>query len=545
LQVSAQDTLTADQWQEDLRFLQNTLHTDYSSLFVKTTKEIFDAEVEILHKNIPNLEEHEIIVGMSKIIALFEYGHTSISFRQEPFKFHYLPFNLYEFNNGIYIQGVHKEYQQTLGAKVIAVNKVPIAEALKIIRPVVNAENDQFFKAHGINYLGILEVLHVQGITDKLEKSVELILEKDGKSFKQRFYPLPKGEEVPTKYSYVFQDENWLEARDLKDIPLYLKQLDKIYFYEYLPEKKTIYVRHSQILDDSEEDIPTFYKRIFDFIEKNEVEKLIIDVRLNSGGQNHKNKPIITGIIETKKINKIGSLFVIIGRRTFSACQNLVNELDNYTNAIFVGEPTAENVNFYGDIRPISLPNSQIPVHLSFAWWQDKPAWENADWTIPSIPVDMSFEEYSSNQDPVLDAVLGFSDSNFKPDPMKYITEMYLAGKAQELAQEVSEMVQDPRYRFFDFESELNKTGYRLLNRGGVEGVNDAIEIFSFVARLFPNSANTWKNLAQCYLQKGDKNKAIELLNKAAFLDSDGETGKSAKESQHQAQHGWQGHGNR
>ena len=48
-------------------------------------------------------------------------------------------------------------------------------------------------------------------------------------------------------------------------------------------------------------------------------------------------------------------MFVIIGRRTFSACQNLVNELDNYTNAIFIGEPTAENINFYGDTRPGSL----------------------------------------------------------------------------------------------------------------------------------------------------------------------------------------------
>ena len=89
LQATAQSTLTTKQWQEDLRFLQNTIHTDYSFLFVKTTKEIFDTEIETLYKNIPNLEEHEIIVGMSRIIALFKYGHTDISFRQKPFEFHY------------------------------------------------------------------------------------------------------------------------------------------------------------------------------------------------------------------------------------------------------------------------------------------------------------------------------------------------------------------------------------------------------------------------------------------------------------------------
>ncbi len=51
LQLPAQETLTATQWQEDLRFLQNTVHKDYSFLFVKTTKEIFDTEIETLYKN--------------------------------------------------------------------------------------------------------------------------------------------------------------------------------------------------------------------------------------------------------------------------------------------------------------------------------------------------------------------------------------------------------------------------------------------------------------------------------------------------------------
>lgn len=100
LSASAQEKLTKTQWQEDLRFLQKTIHKEYAHLFVKTTKEIFDTEVERLDKEIPNLEEHEIIVGMSRIIALFKYGHTHLSFRQKPFEFHHLPFNLYQYKMG-------------------------------------------------------------------------------------------------------------------------------------------------------------------------------------------------------------------------------------------------------------------------------------------------------------------------------------------------------------------------------------------------------------------------------------------------------------
>jgi tetratricopeptide (TPR) repeat protein len=527
LQATAQSTLTTTQWQEDLRFLQNTVHTDYSFLFVKTTKEIFDTEIETLYKNIPNLEAHEIIVGMSRIIALFKYGHTDISFRQKPFEFHYLPFNLYQFNDGIYLQGVHKDYPQAVGAKVITINNIPIADALKIIFPVVNSENSQFFKSYGINYLRILEVLHAQGVTKKLENSVELTLKKDDKTFKQVFTSLQKGERVPTKYSHVFQDENWLEARNQNDTPLYLKHLDKIYFFEYLPEEKTVYVRQSQIQDDPEENIPAFYKRVFDFIENNVVEKLIIDVRLNGGGNNYKNKVVITSIINSKKINKVGNLFVIIGRRTFSACQNLVNELDNYTNAIFIGEPTAENVNFYGDTRKVALPNSKIPVFLSFAWWQDKSPWENADWMAPHIAIDMSFDEYITNQDPVLNTALSFSGNDFVLNPMKYITDLYLAGEMEKLGQDVSKMINDPRYQFFDFETKLNTSAYNMLGKGNLEG---AIGVFSFVTQLFPNSPNAWDSLAEGYLKTGDKDKAIEYYKKALSMDQDGATGKNAKE---------------
>jgi len=420
LQAAAQTTLTAKQWQDDLKFLQETIHNDYSFLFKKTTKKAFDAEVEILYNNIPNLQEHEIVIGLARLVSSFKYGHTVLGFRYQPHSFHQLPFNLYQFNDGVFIQGVHKDYQQSLGAKVISIEGVSIANALKAIYPVVPAENDQFFKAYAGLYLSSPEVLHAQGVIKELSTTVELTLEKDGKIFKQIFNSLPLGERVPTSYSLVKQEGDWLDAREQNNTPLYLDQLDKIYYYKYLPESKTVYIRQSQIQDDPSEDIPTFYNRVFDFIDKNDVERLVLDVRLNGGGNNYKNKPVITGIIKSEKINKVGNLFVIIGRRTFSACQNLVNELDNYTNAIFVGEPTSENVNFYGDNNRVELPNSKIPAFLSFAWWQDKPQWEGDDWTAPHIAVDMSFEEYKTNQDPVLVAALSFSDDNYVLDPMVY-----------------------------------------------------------------------------------------------------------------------------
>jgi len=530
----AQNHLTTSQWQEDLKFLQETVHQDYPFLFKKTTAKEFDAAVEKLNSDIPNLQDHEIVVGIARIVSSFKYGHTDISFRQDPFTFSQLPFNLYHFNDGVYIQGTHKDYQNALGAKVIDVESTPIAKALELIYPVVPVENEQYFKAFGLNYLKFPEVLHAQKITSTLKSSIELTLEKDGKTFKQVFKALPKGERVPVTYSLVKQEGDWLEARNQNETPYYLKNLDKIYYYEYLADEKTVYVRHSQIQDDPSEAIPQFYDRVFNFIDNNDVEKLVIDVRLNGGGNNYKNKPIIKGIIESEKINKVGKLFVIIGRRTFSACQNLVNEMSNYTNAIFIGEPTAENINFYGDNRTVTLPNSKIPTYLSWAWWQDKPQWENADWLAPHTAVDMSFEQYKTNQDPVLEAALSYSGEGYVLNPMQYLTELFTTGQIEKLKTEAARMVKDPNYKFFDFEGEFNKAGYNVLGSGQTK---EAIFIFQMVADLFPDSANAWDSLAEAYLKAGDKTKALEYYNKALKMDPDGETGKHAQDMINQIRH--------
>ncbi|MFZ1370200.1 MAG: tetratricopeptide repeat protein [Ferruginibacter sp.] len=518
--------LTAADWQSDLRFLQHTVHTNYSFLFKNITAARFDAEADRLFDAIPTMQDHERMAGLARMVASFKYGHTDIGWRESPVKYHVAPVSFYWFSDGIYAEGTQKNYSNVLGAKLVKVEGIPVQKALESIKPLVPAENDQYFKAFGLDYLAIPEALHAQHITKELKKTVTYTFEKDGKTFEQSFNAVDAFR-FPRKYGFVTNDKDWVSSRNQNSTPHYLKDLEKIYFYEYLPGSKTLYVRHSQVQDDPQEAIPAFYKRVFDFIDKHDVERLVLDVRLNGGGNNYKIKPIVTGIIENKKINKPGKLFVIIGRRTFSACQNLVNELSNYTNALFVGEPTAENVNFYGDNRRVELPKTKTPVFLSFAWWQDKPQWENAPWLAPQLAVDMNFEEYRSNKDPILDACLSFSDKDPVLDPMSRLKDLFQAGKLAEVEKEAIKMTADPRYRYINFEDKLNKSGYDLVNANKTES---AIFVFRLNTVLYPGSANAWDSLAEAYWKSKQKEKAIEYYNKAIELDPNGVTGENARQ---------------
>lgn len=523
VQIKAQD-FSADQWQEDLRHLQKTIHEEYPFLFKKTTREAFDGAVEELYGSIPQMQPHEILVGMARLVASFEYGHTVLGYWEQKVPLHTLPIVLYDYDDGIYLQGVHRDYAELAGSKLLAIEGVPVEKVLERIRPVVPAENEMFVKAYGIHYLTFPEFLHAQKVIPTLKMELELDLEKNGKVSKHKLMAVPS-ERFPRQYGMVVPGEDWVESRDLSDTPLYLKELDHIYHFEYLPEHKTVYVRQSQIQDEQDEDIPTFYARVFDFIENNPVEKFILDVRLNGGGNNYKNKPVVTGVIRTEKINKPGKFMVIIGRRTFSACQNLVNELSNYTNAVFVGEPTGENINFYGDNRPVTLPNTGINAYLSFAWWQDKPQWENGPWMAPHLATGMTFEQYRSNQDPALEAALQFSDSTFIMDPMDHLTALFTTGRVAEVKSEAARMIADPNYQFFDFESELDKVGSNLLKSNRLE---EAMFVYSMTSEFFPESSRIWMNFGAVHEKLGDSKSAVLAYEKAVELDPSGESGKEA-----------------
>jgi tetratricopeptide (TPR) repeat protein len=61
-------------------------------------------------------------------------------------------------------------------------------------------------------------------------------------------------------------------------------------------------------------------------------------------------------------------------------------------------------------------------------------------------------------------------------------------------------------------EVDVNNLGYQLLNGGKID---DAIEVFNKNTELYPNSWNAWDSLAEGYMNKGDKQLAIQYYIKA------------------------------
>ena len=120
------------------------------------------------------------------------------------------------------------------------------------------------------------------------------------------------------------------------------------------------YFEFNRVRDGEKETLAQFSERLFRFIEDHDVERLVIDMRWNNGGNTFLGQTLLLGVIASEKINQPGRLFVIIGRRTYSAAQNMATYFERFTNATFVGEPTGSSPNSFPASRIASRDSSYV-----------------------------------------------------------------------------------------------------------------------------------------------------------------------------------------
>ncbi|HEX5651783.1 MAG TPA: hypothetical protein VFX58_01840 [Chitinophagaceae bacterium] len=523
-------SLTPAEWRKDLHYFQQLVHTKYPNLFYNISAAQFDSVVRSIDKRLDKLNDLQMRAEFVKLVALFQVGHTATRLRfgsdaqLQPWV-HRIPAAFYLFSDGLYIKSIDKRYMQALGGKLTHIGKTDAMKAMEKIRPYVAFENEQGFKNTFPFYLSIPEFLKDAGIVEDLSQ-VPLTYVKNGREqtivLKAEDLPSPGGNHgIESPRDWV----NAYEQMNTEQSVLWLKKPARLRHFEYMPQAKLLYVRHSAVQNEPNETIADFFAKVFDFVDKNEVEKFVLDVRLNGGGNNYLNKPVITGIIAARKINQMGRLFIITGRETFSAAQNLVNELEKYTEAVFVGEPTSENVNFFGDTRLEVLPNSKLNINLSWLWWQNLDPRDKRKWKAPHLAADMSFEDYQKGIDPAMNLVLNYD----KKGPIdNKLRDLVIQEKYDEAVSMAREYMQDPVHRYFkdELETKINDYGYQLINRQRFEQAN---KVLHMNVQLFPGSANVYDSYAESWWKLGNTAEAIKYYQIAIGKDPHGVTGDNAR----------------
>lgn len=505
-------------WREDLLFMASEMPKRHRNLFHTMSREQFEGAVRRLDERIPSLARHQIIVEMARIVAMVGDGHTNVAPTRDPkIGFRTYPLKLYLFHDGLYVRAAGREHADLVGARLVKIGKASADEAYRAVRELIGRDNEMDAKFFAPYLMVMPEVIHAVGLIDDMD-SAPFVLESRGERRVVRLAPAGPAEMMSpeTDASWVAKP-GFVDARDggERPTPLWLKAPQEKYWFEYLPEAKAVYVQYNHVGNKEDETIEAFANRLFAFVESNPVERLVLDLRLNRGGNGELNRPILVGIIRSQKVDQRGRLFTIIGRSTWSAAQSLVNELERYTNTIFVGEPSGGKVNSYGDSRRITLPNSGITVRVSTLWWQGDER-DRRPWTSPRVAADLTFEDYRTNSDPALQAALRYV-------PGRTLGELLVKAVADHdtalAAQRYAKWRADPANAYVDdAEAQVNRVGYDLM---AARRLGQAIEVFKLNVAAFPKSPNVYDSLGEAYAAQGDREAAIRSYEKALELDPD------------------------
>jgi hypothetical protein len=335
-----------------------------------------------------------------RLLAGLGDGHTELNIGQQSVGFHRMPLSLYFFEQKLYITAAHDAHADLVGGVITHINHVPTDKAFKALQGSMSRDNEMEYLHAGPGYLIITELLHCLGITSGPSEAGLTIVINDEKIIERKFQGLAVND---------YSNGPWVDFRSLNNLetPLYLTQPNARYWHQYLPEHKTMYFNFSRVNNQKgKPSIKKFVSALFKEIDEKKPEKLIIDFRLNNGGNYNLSRPLIEAIKSRDWLNQKGSVWAISGRRTFSAASIACLFLLQETNTTLVGEPGRTHPNQADNNEYMNLPNSGFLIEYTTKikkHWPDQP---DADRVPVDIVLPPTFEGYSKGIDGVLEYIL-------------------------------------------------------------------------------------------------------------------------------------------
>lgn len=371
--------------QRELSELAETMEASHPDLFHDVPRATFRAEAAKLSDAAPELSRDELVVGVMRLAALpgARDGHTAVyPFDQHARGLHVYPLRLYDFADGIHVVGSIAQDDLT-GRRVTAIGGTPIDEVVELVRPLVPHDNDSGFRWLLPEYLTTAEVLRGLGIAegdtatfsfaDGTEASLEPV---DAGEIASTLGGAPAP--LPTTHD-----------------PVWLRSLENDQWLTTLEGGKVVYLGYRLTTG------PTYdiADRLFALAWKPSVRRVVVDVRLNHGGDNTTYRPLL-GVLSRPVVQR--KLVVLTGRTTFSAAGNFVADVDRATSARLIGEPAGGAPSQWGDSIAIMLERTGLTVHVATVYWEFGPPGDKRQETPVDVRVEPTAADFFAGRDPVL-----------------------------------------------------------------------------------------------------------------------------------------------
>ena len=383
---------------DDVRELGASIAQNHPAPFRAVTRERFEAEVSALAQRAPSISRNELLVGLMRLVALLgpRNGHSGL-FPGDPAharQLHLYPLRLYEFADGLFV--VDAVDRSLVGTRLVAVDGMPVAQALDRVEPLVPRDNESNLRGLAPHYLLTAEVLNGLEITVGAQSARFTLARSDGTQVDVSLGALPA-----SRYVSTFADPlhgHYPSVLPGAAKPLYLSGSGRPMWARTLARGRAVYLGFNSV----QRPTTGFIRALRRLVSASRVRRVIVDVRLNGGGDNTTYGSLLE-LLGSKQVNRRGRLYLLTGRATFSAAANFAAEIDRYTRAVIVGEPTGGGVETYGDTFPVSLPAAGWTVHIAARYHERKNGPDDRRLAVePDVGVELTSAQYLARVDPVL-----------------------------------------------------------------------------------------------------------------------------------------------
>jgi tetratricopeptide (TPR) repeat protein len=328
------------------------------------------------------------------------------------------PLRFWKFADGLYIRAAAPELTNVVGAKVVAINGIPFEQIWGKMLDRVPAENEWDSASWAQFYMQFPGFLHAIGIADG--QVLWTLKSQDESQMTEQFDATDSGGwQLINSSNGIIAPDGYREGHDTKNPPLWLKNRYRKYWFEYLPDSNCVFVQVNEPRDDPKYPWSDFLQEVFQAIREKHATRLIIDLRHNGGGYAYLAQALVHKIIATPEIDHPGRLFVLIGRVTQSAGVVFTSKLELETHAVLLGEPLGGHPNSFNSPMGLhvaqALPGTDIMFRVSSRWQQFSDHQDDRRFIAPDISIGVTYAEYATGKDPVLDAALTATREQVQP----------------------------------------------------------------------------------------------------------------------------------
>ena len=390
---------TAAQRREDLDTLYEALKEYHPNLFANAAEEALLAKKAEIEGRLAAVDDATFALDLQSLVAMIGDSHTSLNISGVLSSGSMFPFSIRWFDGAWVVTGLPETEAAYLGWTIAALNGQTMGQVCDKLGGLLSSDNPIKLRRQVRQCIASAEVLAYTGVVDA---GAELHLALTG----------PDGEEAEVVLSALSasDDAAWPAVVQLSSrrtqVPATAAQ-DRYYFSLDLGD--AYYIQFNTCQEDPELPMETFAAQVAEDLSAKDYDKVLIDLRNNSGGSDGVLVPILMLLAPMVRSGAV-EVWGLVGEATFSSAAINAMEIREM-GGYLAGEATSGSVDHFGSVGSFRLPNSGIQVQCSTKYITLADYLECAvglgvtaiqpDWEVPQ-----TLEDYLAGRDTAVEALL-------------------------------------------------------------------------------------------------------------------------------------------